>query len=256
MKRALISCSMLVLSPVLAFAQTGISDLLEGALVNPKVSQWAWYDLSDVKSGSKFLVRQAIVGSEKVKKETGYWVEFELVPELGFRNIIKMLLTGPASDPKNVHHVLWKEGPDPAEVVPLSSVVQERETESRVKRQSHGIEDVVTPNGVVRAEHTTIIRGEQVFDLWSSSDVPPTGIVMMRSAQGEMKLRSFGIGGKDGESVISATGLISPDESNGEPNRPKEAKPKVKVHVSQDKEKPVDERGGETSGRKKSTKDN
>ena len=205
MRRLAVALSV-VLASGFAFAQGGVNDLLEGKLVDPKVGQWAWYDLADVASGNHYVIRQAVVGSEKIGKDTGYWVEFEIVPEVGYRSVFKMLLTGPASDPKNIHRVIRKQGIDAAEEVPREEMKPSADVGGeRPKRESIGSDDVVTPSGVVRAERTRITKGGQTIDLWINDDVPPTGIVQMRSAQGEMKLRNYGLGGKDAESVLGQT---------------------------------------------------
>jgi hypothetical protein len=193
-----------------ALAQSGVNDLLEGKLVDPKVGQWAWYDLSDGKSGKKYVIRQAIVDSERVGRQTGYWVEFEIVPEVGYRSVFKMLVTGPASDPKNVHRIIRKQGADAPEEVPATEMNPAAPAGGKPKRESLGSEDIVTPNGVVRAQKTQVERDGKVFELWSNEDVPPTGIVRMRSTEGDMRLRSYGLGGKDAESVLITAGTAEP----------------------------------------------
>lgn len=178
-------------------------DLLAGKLVDPEVGQWAWYDLTDARGRAKYAVRQAIVGEERVGLRKGYWVEFEVVPELGYRSIYKMLLTGPASDPGNIHRIIRKIGFDPPEELPTGNARgAERETKPE-ERESLGMEGVATQSGTIEAEHVRFQRAGQTIDLWLNEAVLPTGIVQMRTRDGEMRLRTYGVGGIDGTSAIN-----------------------------------------------------
>ena len=76
-----------------------LGDVFSGKLINPEVGVWASYELTDKSNGAKYFMRQAIVGSEQVKKKDGFWVETEVRPMQGFPTVYKMLITGPASDP-------------------------------------------------------------------------------------------------------------------------------------------------------------
>ncbi|MBX7255830.1 MAG: hypothetical protein K1Y02_05675 [Candidatus Hydrogenedentes bacterium] len=231
MKRLVIAIVCMSAACVAAHAQGVVGDFLSGKLVNPKVGQWAWYDLIDSRGGQRYVVRQAIVGEEEVGNKDGYWVEFEIVPEVGYKIIYKMLLTGPTSDPANIHRVIEKLAPDPARELALDTESQKAAPEKSPKRKSQGMDSIDTLDGKVRAEHYEIVDGEKKVDLWINDQVTPSGVVRMRAPDGEMTLRNYGIGGKNGESSIKEPPL-SPDA----PQTPRE--PKVRLNETPEKSKP------------------
>lgn len=196
-------------------AQGVINDLLAGKLLDPRVGQWAWYTLHSADEEEHFAVRQAIVDSEPVGRQTGYWLEVEVVPQAGYKTIFKMLLTGPANDARNVHRIVAKHGLDPAFEVPVEAQIPD-ERPPRARRRSHGMEDLVTRSGVIRAERFTVTQGDQELELWLHDAVLPTGIVRMRSPDGEMIVQRYGVGGKDAESLIESVEKVRPLPEPGE----------------------------------------
>lgn len=200
-----------------ANAQNVVNDLLGGDLVSPKVGQWLWYELRDAGGEKQFALRQAVVGEERVKRKKGYWVEFQVVPEVGYETIYKVLLTGPASDPDNIHKVLHKRGLQP--VQELTPGGNSEEGGARPRRESHGMEDVLTGAGVLRAEHVEISQEADTVHLWVNDDVKPSGIVKLRTSEGEMVLRSQGFGGFYAESALergNADGELKVEAGPGE----------------------------------------
>jgi hypothetical protein len=193
-----------VLAAGLPAAAQDMNDLMAGKLVDPKVGQWAWYDITDAAKKSKFSVRQAIVGEEKVSGKDGYWVEMEIVPAIGYRTIYKMLLTGPASDPKNIHKIIVRQEPDPPETLTPDDSAGDAKSAPEPQRERVGKESVNTANGPVEAEHFRVTGDTGKMDLWVNEKVPPTGIVRMVSPGGEMVLRAYGVGGESAASVIDA----------------------------------------------------
>jgi len=192
-------------------AQGIIGDVLSGKLVKPKPGVWAWYDLTDKTEGKRYFLRQAIVGEERVKRKDGYWVETEVVPQVGYPAIYKMLLTGPASDPKHVHRVLLQEGRNPVQEIPVDPDAK-AEKEKDVDQTSLGKEEMALPDGKqLEAEHLQVKAGGQVTDIWVSDAVPPMGIVRLVSPEGELVLRRYGEGGRDGESAIGRA-LPAPEQ--------------------------------------------
>ena len=192
--------ALLAAAALSASAQNVVNDLLGGDLVDPKVGQWLWYELRDAQGHKQFALRQAVVGEEKVGRKKGYWVEFQVVPEVGYETVYKVLLTGPASDPRNIHKVLYKRGLQP--VQELAPGDGEDGGAPRPKRTSHGAEDVLTGSGVLRAEHIEITQDGETIRLWVNDDVKPSGIVKLRTSEGEMLLRSQGLGGYYAESAL------------------------------------------------------
>ncbi|HIJ66314.1 MAG TPA: hypothetical protein HPP77_10230 [Candidatus Hydrogenedentes bacterium] len=193
-----------------ARAQNVVTDVLAGKLVKPKVGQWAWYDLLDNRGARLYTFRHAVVGKERVGRKTGWWIEFELVPDVGYTSVYKMLLTGPATEPKNIEKVLLKDGPEPVQDVtptaqpPDDDGDDEEKKSEAVTRESLGEEDVTTPAGVIRAERFVVTKGEREFEVWIDEKVRPTGIVRMVSPDGQLVLRSHGLGGENGESALDA----------------------------------------------------
>ena len=186
-----------------ASAQDMMADVFAGKLVNPEVGVYAWYNLKDFQSDRTLFLRQAIVGKEKVNKKDGYWLEIQVVPQVGFPTTHKMLLTGPASDPKNVHKIVLQEGLEPPRALELPPDDTEEPGERDSKRESKGFEKIVVPQGSLRAEHFVITRGEDSIDLWMNETVRPLGIVQMTSQHGELLLSRYGQGGKDGRTAIA-----------------------------------------------------
>jgi hypothetical protein len=193
-----------------------MGDLLGGKLIDPEVGQWAWYDVTDAETGKSYVLRQAVVGEEKVKRKQGYWVEFEIVPQEGYRLLYKVLLIGPANDPDSVHRVLRKNGPDPVETVFDAAAGrqpgdrQDEQWPKRPKRKSLGMETVETVSGLFRAERFDVDQEGKRLTVWIDERVKPTGIVKIESQTGTMLLRDFGVGGNHAESRLGAAVVAPP----------------------------------------------
>lgn len=185
-----------------AGAQGLLSDIMSGALVKPEVGVFAWYEVKDQESGKKLFMRQAIVGQKEVNGKTGYYLETEVVPEIGFPIVYRMLLTGPASSVENVHEIMVREGGNPPESLPLDVLEGTQDTSSKGTRTSVGMEKLTTPAGDMEAEHFVIDEGEKKTEVWVNEEIRPTGIVKMISPDGELQLMRHGTGGSDAESAI------------------------------------------------------
>lgn len=204
-----------------AWGQGALQDVLAGKLVQPKAGVWAWYDLTDTTANQNYMVRLAVVGEEKVGAKTGHWLEIELVPRIGFRSIYKMLLTGPASDEANVHKIVQREGTGPIQEVdfakerrekkkkdgkdePAESTPSGEDVAKEPERTLVGEEDISLASGPLKTQHFSCVEEGKKTDLWLSDKVPPMGLVQMKSPDGELLLRSYGEGGRDGKSAINA----------------------------------------------------
>ncbi len=185
------------------FAQDGVmADIMSGKLVNPSVGVWAWYDVKDTASGEHLFLRQAVVGDAKVDGKNGFWVETEVVPRIGYPFVYKMLLTGPAGDPKNIHKLIFREGSnDPKEMEVDPSAAQPGNL-GAAERKAVGTEKIETPQGALEAEHVVAEQDGKKTNLWTSDKVPPMGIVKLVSPDGELVLQRYGKGGPDGESAM------------------------------------------------------
>lgn len=191
-----------ILSAWSACAQGLLSDIMSGALVKPEVGVYAWYEVKDLESGKKLYMRQAIVGQKEVKEKTGYYLETEVVPEIGFPIVYKMLLTGPASSVENVHEIMVREGGNPPETLPLEVLEGTQEASSNSTRTSTGMEKLATPAGDMEAEHFVLDSGGEKTEVWINEEIRPTGLVKMISPDGELLLMRHGSGGTDAESAL------------------------------------------------------
>lgn len=209
---ALIACS------GIARAQDMLGDVFAGKLISPETGVYAIYDLVDKTTGKRFLMRQAIVGEEEVKKKgKGFWVEVELMPELGYPVISKMLLTGPANDPKNIHRIILVDGGLPPREVPVSEEAGGAPPELQPTRTSLGRERVALPEAEIDCEHFILTSGDaqdEQTEVWFNEQVRPMGIVRMVSPRGELMLRRYGKGGPDGLSAVK-------NEPGTEPEQPR-----------------------------------
>jgi len=231
-QRILLMFFAVVLTAGGARGQSIVSDVISGKLVKPEVGVYAWYELTDKVSSKKYFVRQAVVGKERVKLKSGFWVETEIMPQVGYPAIYKMLLTGPASDPGNVHKILLKEGPGPAQVVPVPPEEEKGKKKEAISRKLLGKEKLKTPQGEIEAEHVEIVVKQDKDDpgvrteVWLNEDVRPMGIVRMVSEEGELNLQRYGKGGPDSESVFdNPNARLAPRtevrvEAGGQPGAP------------------------------------
>ena len=235
--RVLVWLAVLVTAPGLARAQGLVTDVFSGKLINPEVGVFAWYDLTDKTTDKRYFLRQAIVGKERVNRKTGYWLETELIPQVGFPTVYKMLLTGPANDPKNIHQVVVKEGERPPEVVPIPAEPEDgiEKRTPKEKRESLGMEAIETPQGDLKAEHVVITRPadkegapEERLEVWLNNSVRPMGIVRMAAPEGELVLRRYGKGGPDARSTI----MTPPRDQGDVPSPPDNVEVRIEDSVS------------------------
>jgi len=186
-----------------ALAQDAVMmDIMSGKLVNPSVGVWAWYDVKDAASGDHLFLRQAVVGEAKVDGKDGYWIETEVVPHIGFPAVYKMLLTGPAGDPKNIHKVIFRDGTNAPQEMPVDPAAAPAGELHSADRKSVGKEKIDTVQGAVEAEHIVVEQGGKKTEVWTSDKIPPMGIVKLVSPDGELVLQRYGKGGPDGESSV------------------------------------------------------
>ena len=226
-----------------ARAQGMMSDLLLGKLINPQVGAYAWYSLKDQATGQEYFLRQAIVGTEKIKRKEAWWLETELVPKVGFSSVYKMLLTGPAGEPDNVKRLLVREGNGAVQEISMENG-GDWEDEGDIPRESTGVETITLPSGDIQAEHYIVKDGEPPTEIWISEQVPPMGLVKMKNSEGELMLQRFGNGGKDGQTAIPTGPIESNDAGEtGEvveapaPENPEKAEAVEKLEAPKEKKK-------------------
>jgi hypothetical protein len=217
-----------------AYGQGVIADVLAGNLVKPEVGAWAWYDLNAPQGNGPERIRVgtarlAIVGEETVGARKGYWLEMEYVPTVGYKFVYKVLLTGPASDPANIHKVLRREGTEKAEEVPLSkdggAAEADKANESSAgppaaaskepERTLLGEEDLATVGGKIHAQHFALKSDAEETEVWLNEEVRPMGVVKLKSADGDMVLRNHGVGGVDARSVMDEPAIKAGNGDTG-----------------------------------------
>lgn len=201
-----------------ATGQGVFQDIMAGTLINPEKGVYSWYELKDAEEGRTLFVRQAIVGEKKIQGKKGYYLETEIIPEVGFPVVYRMLLTGPATKKENVHEIIVRDGFNEPETLALDSLENPADDTSEAVRTSLGTETITTPAGEIQAERFTIEQEGEKTEVWISDSVRPMGIVKMISSDGELLLSRSGQGGEDGESAL-------------ERRPPEEIVPDVKVRV-------------------------
>jgi hypothetical protein len=214
-----------------------MGDIMSGKLVNPSVGVWAWYDIKDAASGEHLFLRQAVVGEEKVDGKSGFWIETEVIPRVGYPVVYKMLLTGPAGNPKNIHRVLVREGANEPQELPVDPTAADASGLGKAERKAAGKENIKTAQGDVEAEHVVVEQDDKKTEVWTSDKVPPMGIVKLISPDGELVLQKYGKGGPDGESAL--------DKKSDLPSSKGETTVSVKVNgesreVPQDQARPTE----------------
>lgn len=221
MKKLLVLTIIFGLAAVGAWGQGILGDILAGKLIDPEVGVYAWYEITDAASGRKLWLRLAIVDKERVKLRTGYWLETEVKPQVGFPEIYKMLLTGPANDADNVHRILLQQDGEPPREIPVEDTEQPEEEPKDPERKSLGPETVTYGQETIEAEHIVIGAGEEKVEVWVNDKVRPMGVVRLVSQDGELLLQRYGTGGPDAQSALSPEAGEVPEETRHD----------VRVHV-------------------------
>lgn len=195
-----------------AFSQEILGDVLSGKLVNPEVGVYAWYTLEDRTEERLFFLRQAIVGEERVRLRRGYWVETEIVPQVGYPAIYKMLLTGPASDPANVHKIMLKEGLQEVQEIDVARLREEQDEIIAPKRTLVGTELLDLSDETIETDRYILEKNGLKTELWINDKVRPLGIIKLVTPDGELKLLRYGKGGVDGLSAFDRADIIAQPE--------------------------------------------
>lgn len=207
-----------------AHAQGAVTQLLSGELVQPRAGVWAWYELEDAATGERYYLRQAIVGVTRERKKTGYWLELQVRPQVGFPTTYKMLLTGPATDPANIRRIYFQTGNEPVQRLEPKAEEQAAPL-AEAAPEPLGEQTVPTPNGPVVCKHYKMPDGSE---MWLSDAVPPMGIVRIKSPEGELRLQRFGEGGPDALTALPTEEdgkMDSPSSEADAPERPANALP-------------------------------
>jgi len=182
-----------------ARAQDAVADVLSGRLVKPEAGVWAWYEIDDAETGEKIMLRQAITSEERVRRKTGYWVETRIRPEVGIPVTYLMLLTGPATDPDNVHALYYQVRDEPPIVGDVDALEPSEPAANLEEVEPVDVVSMPTPQGNVTCKHYRLPDGTEA---WISDEVPPLGIVRLKSDKGSMLLQRYGKGGPEAEPTL------------------------------------------------------
>ncbi|GEM_PF-3279701 len=187
--------------------------VMRGEVIARDAGVFAWYDLRDAQSGDALFLRQAVVGTGRKDRAEGVWLETEVVPRIGFPVLYKVLIDVSGEKAGRILEGQMREGYDPPQPLDVKNMDALPTGDlSGGQLEVVGTESVETPSGNIDACHVKVTRQDgKTIELWLAPDVTPTGIVHMRTDDGEMKLRFFGRGGADGSSAMDRP---PPFESN------------------------------------------
>ena len=187
--------------------------VMRGEVIARDTGVFAWYDLQDIQSGDALFLRQAVVGTDRKKNTEGVWLETEVVPRIGFPMLYKVLIETSGDKAGRILEGQVREGYDPPQPLDIKNIDALPTGDlSGGQLEVVGAETVETPSGNIDACHVKVTRQDgKAIELWLAPDVTPTGIVRMRTDEGEMKLRFYGRGGEDGSSAMDRP---PPFESN------------------------------------------
>ena len=176
------------------------------------VGGWSEYAVTEIESGKKSTMRNAIVGREG----DSFWYEVAITED-GVRNIIKMFLKGDPNNPENIQRLIMKNGDQPAQEMPREFVVMGRrmatsmfETRSgssvanqeSLKAEEIGTREVVVPAGTFNAVQNRLVdsSGKILATYDYSKDVFPLGVVRSETDKVRIELVSHG---RDAMSLIT-----------------------------------------------------
>ena len=176
------------------------------------VGAWSEYGVTEVESGKRSTMRNAIVG----KEGDSFWYEV-VISEGGTRNIIKMSLKGDPNNPENIQRLIMKNGDQPAQEMPREFVVMGRrmatsmfETRSGssvanqpgLKAMEIGTREVTVPAGTFTAVQNQLVdsTGKVLANYDSSKDVLPLGVIRSETDKVKIELVAYG---KDAVSLIT-----------------------------------------------------
>ncbi|MHB8834651.1 MAG: hypothetical protein ACYC9Y_02950 [Candidatus Methylomirabilia bacterium] len=213
-------CSVVLLLPVLLLAAVPAGAQAPSKLepprffgvFSPTVGAWSEYAVTEVESGKKSTMRNAIVGSEG----GFFWYEVAIT-EGGVRNIIKMFLKGDPNNPENIQRLIMKNGDQPAQEMPREFVVMgrrmatamfESRTGSTVTNQQNlkfeqvGRREVSVPAGKFAVVQNRLVdsAGKVLATFDYNEKVLPFGVVRSETEKATMELIATG---KDAASLIT-----------------------------------------------------
>lgn len=181
------------------------------------VGAWSEYAVTEVESGKKSTMRNAIVGQEG----DAFWYEV-VIKEGDSRNVIKMFLKGDPNNPENIQRLIMKNGDEPAQEMPRDFVIMGRRMatsmfESRsgsavanqpnLKTEEIGAREATVPAGTFKTMQYRIVdtSGKVLATYDYNKDVPPLGVISSETEKVKSELLAHGM---DAVSLITETPIM------------------------------------------------
>lgn len=148
----------------------------------PKVGSGAAYRIES-KSGQPMDWEWAIVGTEKVGADTGYWLEMYGRERRGETVVMKQLVVWRAGEADVRRIIVQSDDQPPMELPMMMMGRQHAEAQKDVRQTGRriGTESVTTPAGTFVCEHWQGSDSQGTHDVWLSRDVAPYGLVKSTS---------------------------------------------------------------------------
>jgi hypothetical protein len=157
----------------------------------PVVGSGAQYQMTANNGTMSFAY--VIVGQEDVEGSTGYWMEIRSEnPSMPGEMVMKQLLVTGGDKPQVKRMIMQMPGRPPMEM-PMSMMgMGQRGQGTGAGDNSPGVkvgsETITVPAGTFACEHYRKQEPRGTVDVWTSSKVPPYGMVKMSSAEMTMVL--------------------------------------------------------------------
>ena len=157
----------------------------------PKVGSGAAYRIETKKAAESSTWEWAVVGTEKVGADTGYWVEMYGQQRRGEAVVMKQLTVWRGDHPE-IKRMIVQTGTEPPMELPMTMMgarqptSEQRDVRQRGKRV--GTETIVTPAGSFSCEHWQETDSTGTHDVWVSKDVAPYGLVKASDPETTMTL--------------------------------------------------------------------
>lgn len=159
----------------------------------PKVGAGAAYRMeAKTKKGKEVHDWEwAVVGSEKVGADMGYWLEMYGQERGGESVVMKQLIVW-RQEGSDIKRMIMQAGNEEPMEVPVGMMAggkeQPGQKDVRKTGKRIGTESVTTPAGTFACEHWQDTEQGGTYDVWLAKDVPPFGIVKATSPDTTMTL--------------------------------------------------------------------
>ncbi len=179
---------------------------------------WAKYHTDEINDNEEGDFQISIVGMEKCGTTNCTWFEMEFWKKSGDHDIMKYLVKGTLDKGSGTFSIITKHNDEQATelIFDIPEDTTRKDETQTVEKTNTNIEDfqptsfsddegewkmdkqtITVPAGTFECIHTTYIKKDtkEKAEIWHSTKVPVTGLVKMKSADGEMKLLAYGTSG-------------------------------------------------------------